>query len=243
MPGFVDVHSHVVPSGDDGAATIEEGLELCRLAFEAGTEILFATPHAHAPWDHYPRTAGRDRLYAESLAEMRSRGRRLGARPPARLGGVPERDRRERSRRPRARRHPRRPDRVPGLVARHRGSDRRGRRGGRAGRGGGARAGARPPGALPPRRRRSRERAPARRAGLDPVPQRTVARRRARRDRRAHGVGAARRRARRHRRLRRPHGRAAADPRRRVPPRCASAVATRSRCRCSTAARFPGRRG
>jgi protein-tyrosine phosphatase len=72
MPGFVDVHSHVVPAGDDGAATIEEGLELCRLAYEAGTEILFATPHAHAPWDQYPRTAGRDRRYAESLAEMRS---------------------------------------------------------------------------------------------------------------------------------------------------------------------------
>jgi protein-tyrosine phosphatase len=71
MPGFVDVHSHVVPAGDDGAATIEEGLELCRLAFEAGTEILFATPHAHAPWDHYPRTLERDRLYADSLTEMR----------------------------------------------------------------------------------------------------------------------------------------------------------------------------
>ena len=48
MSGFVDVHSHVVPSGDDGARTIEDGLELCRLALEAGTEILFATPHAHA---------------------------------------------------------------------------------------------------------------------------------------------------------------------------------------------------
>jgi protein-tyrosine phosphatase len=72
MHGFVDVHSHVVPAGDDGAATIADGLELCRLAYEAGTEILFATPHAHAPWDHYPRTDGRDRLYAESLAEMRS---------------------------------------------------------------------------------------------------------------------------------------------------------------------------
>ena len=71
MPGFVDVHSHVVPAGDDGAATIEEGVTLCRLAYEAGTEILFATPHAHAAWDHYPRTLERDRLYAESLAEMR----------------------------------------------------------------------------------------------------------------------------------------------------------------------------
>ncbi len=67
MPGFVDVHSHVVPSGDDGARTIEEGLALCRLAVEAGTTILFATPHAHAPWDTYPRSPERDRLYAESF--------------------------------------------------------------------------------------------------------------------------------------------------------------------------------
>src|SRR5262245_28978483 len=71
MAGFVDVHTHAVPSGDDGASTIEEGLELCRLAYEAGTEILFATPHAHAPWDHYPRTPARDELYEASLAEMR----------------------------------------------------------------------------------------------------------------------------------------------------------------------------
>jgi protein-tyrosine phosphatase len=72
MAGFVDVHAHVVPAGDDGAESIEEGLALCRLALEAGTEILFATPHAHAPWDHYPRTDVRDALYAASLAEMRA---------------------------------------------------------------------------------------------------------------------------------------------------------------------------
>jgi protein-tyrosine phosphatase len=72
MIGFVDVHSHVVPSGDDGARTIEEGLELCRIALEGGTEVLFATPHAHAPWDTFPRTPARDELYAASLATMRA---------------------------------------------------------------------------------------------------------------------------------------------------------------------------
>jgi len=72
MRGFVDVHSHVVPSGDDGARAIEDGLELCRLAFESGTEILFATPHAHAPWDTFPRTSARDELYERSLAQMRA---------------------------------------------------------------------------------------------------------------------------------------------------------------------------
>jgi protein-tyrosine phosphatase len=44
-PFFVDVHSHVVPSGDDGAATVEEGKKLCASAAAHGTRILFATPH------------------------------------------------------------------------------------------------------------------------------------------------------------------------------------------------------
>ncbi len=71
MP-FVDVHSHVVPSGDDGAPSIEEGLRLCRLALESGTGTLFATPHAHAPWDSYPRTPEREQLYTASLTAMRA---------------------------------------------------------------------------------------------------------------------------------------------------------------------------
>lgn len=69
--GLVDVHSHVVPSLDDGARSVEEGLDLCRLAFEAGTQVLFATPHAHAPWDSYPWTLERRRVYEEALALMR----------------------------------------------------------------------------------------------------------------------------------------------------------------------------
>jgi protein-tyrosine phosphatase len=43
--GFVDCHSHVVPSGDDGVSSTAEGLELCRNAAERGTAVLFATPH------------------------------------------------------------------------------------------------------------------------------------------------------------------------------------------------------
>ena len=46
---FVDVHSHVLPSGDDGARTITDGLELCRGARERGTGVLYATPHV---WPH-----------------------------------------------------------------------------------------------------------------------------------------------------------------------------------------------
>ena len=78
MPGFVDVHSHVVPSGDDGAGSIEEGLALCRLAVEAGTSVLFATPHMHAPWDTFPLTPGRSALFDTSFAEMVPEAARFG---------------------------------------------------------------------------------------------------------------------------------------------------------------------
>lgn len=71
LPGFVDVHSHVVPSGDDGAASIEEALELCRLAVAAGTRTLFATPHAHADWDTYPRTVARERIFDAAFPVIR----------------------------------------------------------------------------------------------------------------------------------------------------------------------------
>jgi protein-tyrosine phosphatase len=50
-PFFVDCHSHVVPSGDDGAGTVEEGLDLCAEAARRGTRLLFATPHV---WPHLP---------------------------------------------------------------------------------------------------------------------------------------------------------------------------------------------
>ena len=67
MAGFVDVHSHTVPSGDDGARSIEEAVELCGLALAGGTGVLFATPHAHAAWDRYPLTLERGRLFGEAF--------------------------------------------------------------------------------------------------------------------------------------------------------------------------------
>jgi protein-tyrosine phosphatase len=44
-PRFVDIHSHVVPSGDDGVRSVDEGLSLCRDAFAHETRVLYATPH------------------------------------------------------------------------------------------------------------------------------------------------------------------------------------------------------
>jgi protein-tyrosine phosphatase len=56
-PVFVDCHSHVVPSGDDGAQTVGEGRELCVEAARHGTRLLFATPHV---WPHLPLPPDRE---------------------------------------------------------------------------------------------------------------------------------------------------------------------------------------
>jgi protein-tyrosine phosphatase len=58
VTGFVDIHSHVVPSGDDGAVSVAHGIALCREAARHGTTVLYATPHV---WAHLPLPPERER--------------------------------------------------------------------------------------------------------------------------------------------------------------------------------------
>jgi len=71
VPGraFVDCHSHVCPSGDDGAASVAEGAFLCDDAARAGTRLLFATPHV---FPHLQLTGEREAQIRASLAELRA---------------------------------------------------------------------------------------------------------------------------------------------------------------------------
>lgn len=69
MSFFVDVHSHVVPSGDDGAQRIIEGRGLCREAARHGTAVLYATPHV---WPHLVLTEEREHLVRANFAELTS---------------------------------------------------------------------------------------------------------------------------------------------------------------------------
>ena len=64
---FWDVHSHVVPSGDDGARSLEEGIALCRAAADHGTSVLFATPHV---WPSLTMTPDRAERVLEAHAEL-----------------------------------------------------------------------------------------------------------------------------------------------------------------------------
>lgn len=65
---FVDCHSHVLPSGDDGAASLRQGIELCHGAARHGTTVLFATPHV---WPHLPMTDDREAAVRKAFDEMR----------------------------------------------------------------------------------------------------------------------------------------------------------------------------
>ena len=45
MTGAADLHFHLLPGVDDGPETLEESLELARLAAAEGTDTIVATPH------------------------------------------------------------------------------------------------------------------------------------------------------------------------------------------------------
>jgi protein-tyrosine phosphatase len=65
---FVDCHSHVVPSGDDGAGSVVDGTALCRSACRHGTRILFATPHV---WPELRLTPSREASIRAAFAHVR----------------------------------------------------------------------------------------------------------------------------------------------------------------------------
>lgn len=69
MPGFVDIHSHLIPSGDDGVRSVDEAVELVREAGRRGTAVQYATPHA---MDRHPFTPERRRRVAEAREQIRA---------------------------------------------------------------------------------------------------------------------------------------------------------------------------
>ena len=70
---LVDLHSHVLPGIDDGAATLDDSLEIARAAVADGVSILAATPHVRedhptSPAEMLARVAAlRARLVAEGI--------------------------------------------------------------------------------------------------------------------------------------------------------------------------------
>lgn len=53
MSGFIDIHTHILPGVDDGAADMQEACDLARMARQDGTEVLFLTPHYRGDYGDY----------------------------------------------------------------------------------------------------------------------------------------------------------------------------------------------
>lgn len=51
---MIDLHSHILPGLDDGAATPEESVELARAAVRDGVRVVAATPHVRADYPTSP---------------------------------------------------------------------------------------------------------------------------------------------------------------------------------------------
>ena len=46
---MIDLHVHILPGLDDGAASMEDALEMADMAVESGVEALVVTPHSNQP--------------------------------------------------------------------------------------------------------------------------------------------------------------------------------------------------
>ena len=60
---MIDLHSHVLPGLDDGAADLDEALEICRAAAADGIEVIAGTPHVRH--DHGTTAAGMEAALAQ----------------------------------------------------------------------------------------------------------------------------------------------------------------------------------
>ncbi len=89
MQGIIDIHAHVLPGVDDGAANMEEARAMLKMAYSQGIRSIIATPHykrgqdlvhimelitklqqeAHQIHKHYNLYLGQEILYYEDLLE------------------------------------------------------------------------------------------------------------------------------------------------------------------------------
>lgn len=48
---MTDIHCHILPFVDDGADSMEDALEMARMAAESGVSTIIATPHCNLPYE------------------------------------------------------------------------------------------------------------------------------------------------------------------------------------------------
>ena len=48
---MIDIHCHILPLVDDGAESLEEAVEMARMAADSGVSVIIATPHCNLPYE------------------------------------------------------------------------------------------------------------------------------------------------------------------------------------------------
>lgn len=69
---FIDIHAHILPGVDDGAADMAETLEMIGTAYEQGVRAIIATPHYGAMNPDYDREKVAE-AYRATCAEVKKR--------------------------------------------------------------------------------------------------------------------------------------------------------------------------
>lgn len=59
---MIDIHSHILPSLDDGSQSLEQSVAMLRIAQEQGIRAIIATPHYHGPRKSAPPAKVRERI-------------------------------------------------------------------------------------------------------------------------------------------------------------------------------------
>lgn len=72
MPGFVDIHTHLLPGIDDGPVDLAGALDMARAAVASGSTTIAATPHLRAdfPDVHVEELADRCRKLGDALDQQ-----------------------------------------------------------------------------------------------------------------------------------------------------------------------------
>ena len=89
---MVDIHCHILPGVDDGSPSMEDSLEMARMAADSGVTNIIATPHCNLPGDgpkNY-RSAALRTGFSRLRQALEQQGIPLGIHPGAGVFCTPE---------------------------------------------------------------------------------------------------------------------------------------------------------
>lgn len=72
MEHYTDIHSHILPGVDDGAADMEMTMEMIGMAYSQGVRSMIATPHYYPGHVKHPKEHVDD-VFRETLSEVKKR--------------------------------------------------------------------------------------------------------------------------------------------------------------------------